>query len=687
MAGRIPQSFIDDLLARVNIVDVLDGRVNKLKRTGKNYSGLCPFHKEKTPSFTANQDKQFYYCFGCGAGGNALSFLMDYERLDFPEAVEELAKMVGMEVPREERSAAQQQRERQVKDIYSLLEKASTFYCEQLKQHPARQPAVGYLQQRGLSGKIAKQFGIGLAPPGWDNLMQHIGTETEQVKLLERAGMLIHNEERNSYYDRFRERIMFPIRDQRGRVIAFGGRVLGDAKPKYLNSPETDTFHKSRELYGLYEARQYNSKLDKLIIVEGYMDVIGLAQYGITCAVATLGTATTAQHLERLFKMVSEVVFCFDGDAAGRKAASRALETTLPVITDGKEARFLFLPEGEDPDSLVRQEGKEAFEQRLRDAIPLSSFFFQILQKDIDLDHLDGRARFSREALPLIDGMQPGLLQQMMRNQVRDLTGLSEQQIEDIQQFSQPVHLAEPAKPAPAPASDYGRELPPPDWQSPPAPAQGGDDPYSDYDSLDNYHLPQHNHRGPEFDTINSSLSPVRKNTGGNHFGSYESRSMSHGWQRRGKWEKRERSHQPPQPSTQLVHRLNEILLHYPALAQIVPALDQFLILDEPGIDLFYATCRYLKDNPGASLSMMLLDWSDDDNRFHWIDTINAITRTPPLEDAASAEQSLKDGLQKLDQKLTQQRIEVLKGKMASRTATREDKLELNSLLLRLKSG
>lgn len=675
MAGRIPQSFIDDLLARVNIVDVLDGRVNKLKRTGKNYSGLCPFHKEKTPSFTANQEKQFYYCFGCGAGGNALGFLMDYERLDFPDAVEELAKMVGMEVPREERSAAQQQRDKQVKDIYSLLEKASDYYCDQLKQHPARQSAVKYLQQRGLSGQIAKQFGVGLAPPGWDNLMQHIGTEPEQIKLLERAGMLIHNEERNSHYDRFRERIMFPIRDQRGRVIAFGGRVLGDAKPKYLNSPETDTFHKSRELYGLYEARQYNNKLEKLIIVEGYMDVIGLAQYGITCAVATLGTATTAQHLERLFKMVNEVVFCFDGDAAGRKAASRALETTLPVITDGKEARFLFLPEGEDPDSLVRQEGQDGFEQRLRDAIPLSSFFFQILQKDIDLDHLDGRARFSREALPLIDGMQPGLLQQMMLNQVRDLTGLSEQQMEDLQQFSQPVQIVEPEKPAqPEAQHNFGHsthgEPPPPTWDG--YPEESSVD-YSDYDSgYDNFPTSggQKNWQSQEY-----------SNKGG-----YSHQPQSDGWQRRGKWERKARAPQPPRTTTQLVHRLNEILLHYPALAQIIPAPDQFLILDESGIDLFYATCRYLKDNPEASLSMMLLDWSDDDSRFHWIDTINAITRSPPLEDESSAEQSLRDGLKKLDQKLTQQRIEVLKGKMATRTATKEEKLELNSMLLRLKT-
>lgn len=676
MAGRIPQSFIDDLLARVNIVDVLDGRVDKLKRTGKNYSGLCPFHKEKTPSFTANQEKQFYYCFGCGAGGNALGFLMDHDRLDFPEAIEELAKMVGMEVPREERTPQQQQREQQVKDIYGLLEKASTFYCDQLKSHPARQPAVNYLQQRGLSGQIAKQFGVGLAPPGWDNLIQHIGNTPDKLKLLERSGMLIHNEDRNSDYDRFRERIMFPIRDQRGRVIAFGGRVLGDAKPKYLNSPETDTFHKSRELYGLYEARQYNSKLEKLIIVEGYMDVIGLAQYGITCAVATLGTATTAQHLERLFKMVSEVVFCFDGDAAGRKAATRAMETTLPVITDGKEARFLFLPDGEDPDSLVRKEGKDDFEQRLRDALPLSSFFFQEQQRDIDLDHLDGRARFSREALPLIDGMQPGMLQQMMLNQVRDLTGLSEQQMEDLQQFSQPAARREPT-PAPAPTPQPDAASLPDFADQPPVghyyPQESSTD-YSDYDSgFDNSH---------DFPASKStSYSNSHNSSHGSHDG-YGYKPQSSGWERRGTWERKERTPQAPRTLTPLVNKLNKILLNYPALAQIVTAPEQFLILDEPGIDLFCDACRYLKDNPDASLAMMMLDWEEDELRFTRRDIINTITSTDSLETDISAEQSLKDGLKQLKIKLINQCLDVLKPKA---TLTKIEKLEVVKLMQELR--
>lgn len=442
MAGRIPQHFIDDLLARVNIIDVLDGRVQKLKRTGKNFSGLCPFHKEKTPSFTANQEKQFYYCFGCGAGGNALGFMMEYDHLEFPLAVEELAKMAGMEVPKEE-SHQNRQQQQQLKSLYDLLEQAAKFYSQQLRSHPQRDSAVNYLKSRGLSGQAAKAFEIGYAPPGWDNLLEEIGNDDPHRSLLEKAGLLIHNEERDSHYDRFRNRIIFPIRDQRGRVIAFGGRVLGDDKPKYLNSPETDTFHKGRELYGLYEARKHSNKLARLLIVEGYMDVVGLAQYGIHYAVATLGTATTTQHLERIFKMVPEVIFCFDGDDAGRSAAVRALNTTLPVIQDGQEARFLFLPDGEDPDSLVRKEGSDAFNKRLDEAVPLAEFFFKSQSEEMDLNSMDGRARFSSAALPSIQAMKNGILKQMMLDRVSDITGLSQDQLESVVNLhsaTQPQH-------------------------------------------------------------------------------------------------------------------------------------------------------------------------------------------------------------------------------------------------------
>jgi DNA primase len=468
MAGRIPQHFIDDLLARVNIVDVIDGRV-KLKRAGKNYSGLCPFHKEKSPSFSVSPDKQFYYCFGCGAGGNALGFLMEYDRLNFPEAVEELAKLAGVDVPRDEGRPADHQREQEIKRQFEALEHSNRYFQDMLRSSSERERAIGYLKQRGLSGQIAAAFGIGYAPPGWDNLLQHFAHLENAAPLLEQSGMVIHNEDRQRYYDRFRDRIMFPIRDVRGRVLGFGGRVLGDDKPKYLNSPETPTFHKGRELYGLYEARKHSNQLDRLLIVEGYMDVVSLAQHGIHWSVATLGTATTAQHLERLFKLVPEVIFCFDGDAAGRQAAQRALGVTLPVIRDGQEARFLFLPDGEDPDTLVRREGEAAFSERVTQALPLSEFFFRQLSEEADLSSMDGRARFSNQALPLIQSMQPSLLKQMMLDRICEITGLSLEQISSVIDLHQATST--PAAPT-AEAASQPAPTPNPYQQARPAPAR-----------------------------------------------------------------------------------------------------------------------------------------------------------------------------------------------------------------------
>lgn len=379
MAGLIPQSFIDDLLNRTDIVEVVSSRI-QLKKTGKNYSACCPFHKEKTPSFTVSPDKQFYYCFGCGAGGNALGFVMDHDQLEFPQAVEELAKRAGMDVPREERGGrGHTPRQPTDSPLYPLLSAAAEFYKQALKSHPARKAAVNYLKGRGLTGEIARDFGLGFAPPGWDNLLKHLGGDNLQLKAMLDAGLLVENSDTGKRYDRFRDRVMFPIRDSRGRIIAFGGRVLGDDKPKYLNSPETPVFHKGQELYGLYEARQKNRDLDEIMVVEGYMDVIALAQQGIRNAVATLGTATSEEHIKRLFRLVPSILFCFDGDQAGRKAAWRALESVLPNLQDGKRVRFLFLPEGEDPDSLVRAEGEDAFRARItQQAQPLAEYFFQI---------------------------------------------------------------------------------------------------------------------------------------------------------------------------------------------------------------------------------------------------------------------------------------------------------------------
>lgn len=424
MAGRIPQAFLDDLLDRVDIVEVIDRRV-KLKKTGKNYSARCPFHDEKTPSFSVNPDKQFYYCFGCGAGGNALGFLMEYENVDFPQAVDTLAGTLGLEVPREQTSGGRDPREAESrsKPLYALMERASVYYQQQLRRHPDKGKAVDYLKQRGLTGEIAQQFQIGFAPSGWNNLMDALAENDEERELLIKAGMLVHSE-KGKVYDRFRERVMFPIRDRRGRVIAFGGRVLGDDKPKYLNSPETEIFHKGRELYGLYEARQSNRHLERILVVEGYMDVIALAQFGITYATATLGTATSKTHLERIFRLCPEVVFCFDGDEAGRKAAFRALETALPCMEDGRQARFLFLPEGLDPDDAVRAGGKEHFEGLMREALPLETFLFDAVATGLDLTSLDGRARMSKLALPYVRMLPEGVLRQLMFQALAQRTGL-----------------------------------------------------------------------------------------------------------------------------------------------------------------------------------------------------------------------------------------------------------------------
>jgi DNA primase len=450
MAGRIPQAFLDDLLDRVDIVEVIDRRV-KLKKSGKNYTARCPFHDEKTPSFSVNQEKQFYYCFGCGAGGNALGFVMDYESLDFPQAVETLASSAGLEVPREPGRGGRDagQPEQSNKPLYALMEQVADYYQQQLRHHPKVGRAVQYLKQRGLTGVVAKQFDLGFAPPGWDNLLKELGGSEEQRGLLVKTGMLVENE-KGRIYDRFRDRVVFPIRDQRGRVIAFGGRVLGDDKPKYLNSPETEIFHKGRELYGMYQARQANRKLERILVVEGYMDVIALAQHGISYATATLGTATSKTHLERVYRLCPEVVFCFDGDEAGRKAALRAMEAALPCMEDGRQARFLFLPEGQDPDDAVRGGGAEHFQQLLNEAMPLENFLFESVARGLDMTKLEGRARMSKLALPYIRQLPEGVYRQLMFQELARRTGL---ELASLMQLEVPA-----AAPIPAQAPDHETE-------------------------------------------------------------------------------------------------------------------------------------------------------------------------------------------------------------------------------------
>ena len=452
MAGLIPQGFIDDLLGRTDVVEVIGARI-KLKKTGKNYSALCPFHNEKSPSFSVSPEKQFYYCFGCGAGGNAIGFLMDFERLDFPQAVDELARQAGVEVPREERSDRRGSTpSRKDSPLYPALENAAAYYRQQLRHHAQRKRAVDYLQQRGLSGQIAKLYDIGFAPPGWNNLMSHLATDNTEEKLLIEAGLVVENPDSGKRYDRFRDRIIFPIRDSRGRVIGFGGRVLGDDKPKYLNSPETPVFHKGRELYGLFEARRQNRQLDDILVVEGYMDVIALAQHGVTNAVATLGTATSEDHLKRLFRIVNTVVFCFDGDNAGRQAAWRALQSCLPVLEDGRHVRFMFLPDGQDPDSLIRQEGQDAFRVRMQQqAQPLTEYLYRHLAEEAPPTSLEGKAHLATLALPLIEQIPGSLLRRLLRQALQERTGMA---LDDLPKPAE--QQPDTAAPAPDYEFDYG---------------------------------------------------------------------------------------------------------------------------------------------------------------------------------------------------------------------------------------
>ncbi|MFI8719545.1 DNA primase [Stenotrophomonas sp. NPDC077464] len=417
--ARIPDAFIDDLLARSDIVEVVGSRV-PLKRQGKEYSARCPFHDERSASFTVSPTKQFYHCFGCGAHGTAISFLMNYDRLEFLDAVDELAKRVGMEVPRDSQPRTAQQQD-DSRELYAALDAATRFFQKSLE---GSDTARAYLDQRGVDEENRARFAIGYAPDGYSALKDALGKDERRMKLLDRAGLFSKND-RGHVYDKFRDRVMFPIYDRRGRVIAYGGRVLEkDDGPKYLNSPETALFHKGRELYGLWQVRQANQKIERLIVVEGYMDVVSLFQFGVTQAVATLGTATTPDHAELLFRNAPDVFFCFDGDAAGRRAGWRALESVLPRMKDGRQAFFLFLPDGEDPDTIVRKEGKEGFDERLKQATPLSQFFFDELTREVNMATLDGKARLAERARPMLAQIPDGAFGDLMKQQLATLTGL-----------------------------------------------------------------------------------------------------------------------------------------------------------------------------------------------------------------------------------------------------------------------
>ena len=444
----ISDSFKQELLHRVDIVDVIE-RYVPLKKGGANYLACCPFHTEKTPSFTVSPTKQFYHCFGCGAHGNAISFLIEYQGLGYVEAVKDLAESVGMKMPEFE---PRTKKPEGGPDLYEIMERACDYYREQLKAAPR---AIDYLKGRGLTGKIAARFGIGYAPEGWQSLESVFPSYAD--KSLKEAGLVVDPEGGGRRYDRFRDRIMFPILNQRGSVIAFGGRVLGDGEPKYLNSPETPLFEKGRELYGLAQARSAIRAAGRAIVVEGYMDVVALAQHGIEYAVATLGTATSASHVQKLLRQTDEVVFCFDGDAAGRKAAWHALEVSLPYLADNKAVRFLFLPPEHDPDSFVREEGKEAFEKRLGDSRPLSEFLLEELKSRTDLGTAEGRSRLAHEAKPLLQKVSAPALRLQLLKALAEAAGMTHEEAAQLTEIRIPRGYG--SKPAPLQGAERGAQL------------------------------------------------------------------------------------------------------------------------------------------------------------------------------------------------------------------------------------
>ncbi|KMM84558.1 DNA primase [Pseudomonas taetrolens] len=637
MAGLIPQSFIDDLLNRTDIVDVVSSRV-QMKKAGKNYTACCPFHKEKTPSFSVSPDKQFYYCFGCGAGGNALGFIMDHDNLDFPQAVEELAKAAGMEIPREESGRPHKPRQPTDSPLYPLLTAAADFYRQALKSHPARKAAVDYLKGRGLTGEIARDFGLGFAPPGWDNLFKHLSNDTLQQKAMIDAGLLVENAETGKRYDRFRDRVMFPIRDSRGRIIAFGGRVLGDDKPKYLNSPETPVFHKGQELYGLFEARKFNRSLDEIIVVEGYMDVIALAQQGLRNAVATLGTATSEEHMKRLFRVVPSVLFCFDGDQAGRNAAWRALEATLPCLQDGRRARFLFLPEGEDPDTLVRSEGTDAFKARINQhAQPLADYFFQQLTEEADPRSLEGKAHMATLAAPLIDKVPGANLRTLMRQRLSEITGLNS---EAVSQLAQNAPAKTQAQPTYDPGIDYDAM---PD--------------YSDFQQPDVY-LPQ------------QEWTPKKPGAGGKK---WENKP----WDKKGKRTgEREQAWIPVgvEPPTLTALRT---LLHHPQLAKKVEDAGHFAAEDQTNNQLLIALVEAVQKNPKLSSIQLLSRWhGTEQGRL-----LQRLLEKEWLIDADNLEQQFFDTITSLSARQRERNLEQLLRKARQGELSTEEKKQLLDLL------
>jgi len=433
----IPRSFIQDLLNRLDIVGVIE-RYVPLKKAGTNYVACCPFHNEKSPSFTVSQAKQFYHCFGCGVHGTAIGFVMEHLGLGFVEAIEDLAQSVGMDVPHEQ-SVSGEHHQKVAPDLYEVMQAATRYYREQLKQSVR---AIDYLKQRGLSGEIAAKFGIGYAPDAWQNLAAAF--PDYQADALNETGLVISNDN-DRRYDRFRDRIMFPIINVRSQVIGFGGRVLDKGEPKYLNSPETPLFEKGRELYGLFQAQKAIRAGQRALVVEGYMDVVALAQHGVEYAVATLGTATTPYHIQKLLRLADQIVFCFDGDKAGQKAAWRALENALPHLQDGKRISFLFLPVEHDPDSFIREFGKAVFEQRMAEAMPLSGYLLHEVSIDLDLRSQEGRNQLLQRAKPLLSAITSPVAALLLRKEVAALAGVSQAELEALFEIKPIAHTPRPA--------------------------------------------------------------------------------------------------------------------------------------------------------------------------------------------------------------------------------------------------
>jgi DNA primase len=638
MAGRIPEQFIDDVVARTDLVELISSRL-KLKKSGSNHMGLCPFHNEKSPSFSVSESKQLYHCFGCGASGNALTFLIEHDRLDFVEAIETLASSIGMEVPREEQSAQSKEiylkKKQEQQALFDLMEKANEYFQQQLRQHPTKLKAVNYLKNRGMTGHTAKAFQLGFAPAGWDNLLKALGKDTETRKLLATAGLLAEKEQKpDDYYDRFRDRVIFPILDTSGRTIAFGGRVLAkDEKPKYYNSPETPIFHKSQTLYGLYQARQKDRHPQQLIVVEGYMDVIALAQHNIHNAVACLGTALTEEHVRLLFKQTSQIIFCFDGDTAGRKAARKALELSLSQLIDGREAKFLFLDEGEDPDTLVSKGGQQAFIDATKEASSVDQFLFSLFDNS---DSLEGKAKLAKEAMPLIQQVPGSFIKNLLIQELARKTGLNEytlnQQNTATNNTTNKTTFKKPATPKTATTHSQSTfastpELPPSHFDSIPDEAYFGEFESSEV----HYH--------PEFDTQSEHTAFTR-------------------------------NPQSKASSNSLAMNALRLVIHAPELAKNLPDSALQLNTERSDESLLNEIIHYLKKQSNTLNTANLIGYFQDSTDFHLLKTA---LENPPHTENIDLQSQLKGYLDKLQTKQQQDKMFAIKEKIHNKTATKEE--------------